>query len=211
MALALAGALALALMVMLASDRLPALDELTDYRPKVPLRIYSAEGELLGEYGDERRSVVRIGEVPALMKNAVLAAEDSRFFEHGGIDFKGIARAALSNLFSGGRDQGASTITQQVARNFYLSSEKTYTRKIYEAMLALRIEESLTKEQILEVYMNQIFLGKRAYGFAAAARIYFGKTLDQLTPAEAPMPCLLSPSDASDGPTPVRLCAPRAR
>ena len=187
MALALAGALALALMVMLASDRLPALDELTDYRPKVPLRIYSAEGELLGEYGDERRSVVRIGEVPALMKNAVLAAEDSRFFEHGGIDFKGIARAALSNLFSGGRDQGASTITQQVARNFYLSSEKTYTRKIYEAMLALRIEESLTKEQILEVYMNQIFLGKRAYGFAAAARIYFGKTLDQLTPAEAAM------------------------
>ncbi len=186
-ALALAGALALALMVMLASDRLPALDELTDYRPKVPLRIYSAEGELLGEYGDERRSVVRIGQVPALMKNAVLAAEDSRFFEHGGIDFKGIARAALSNLFSGGRDQGASTITQQVARNFYLSSEKTYTRKIYEAMLALRIEESLTKEQILEVYMNQIFLGKRAYGFAAAARIYFGKTLDQLTPAEAAM------------------------
>ncbi|MBU6269865.1 MAG: penicillin-binding protein 1A [Betaproteobacteria bacterium] len=174
-------------MVMLASDRLPALDELTDYRPKVPLRIYSAEGELLGEYGDERRSVVRIDQVPALMKNAVLAAEDSRFFEHGGIDFKGIARAALSNLFSGGRDQGASTITQQVARNFYLSSEKTYTRKIYEAMLALRIEESLTKEQILEVYMNQIFLGKRAYGFAAAARIYFGKTLDQLTPAEAAM------------------------
>jgi len=186
-ALALAGALALALMVMLASDRLPALDELTDYRPKVPLRIFSAEGELLGEFGDERRSVVRIGQIPALMKNAVLAAEDSRFFEHGGIDFKGIARAALSNLFSGGRDQGASTITQQVARNFYLSSEKTYTRKIYEAMLALRIEESLTKEQILEVYMNQIFLGKRAYGFAAAARIYFGKTLDQLTPAEAAM------------------------
>jgi len=186
-AIALAGALTLALMVMLASDRLPALDELTDYRPKVPLRIYSVEGELLGEFGDERRSVVRIGQIPALMKNAVLAAEDSRFFEHGGIDFKGIARAALSNLFSGGRDQGASTITQQVARNFYLSSEKTYTRKIYEAMLALRIEESLTKEQILEVYMNQIFLGKRAYGFAAAARIYFGKTLDQLTPAEAAM------------------------
>jgi penicillin-binding protein 1A len=187
LALALAGALALALVVLLASERLPALDELTDYRPKVPLRVYSADGVLLGEFGEERRSVVRITEVPALMKNAILAAEDSRFFEHRGIDFKGIARAAVSNVLSGGRDQGASTITQQVARNFYLSSEKTYTRKIFEALLALRIEESLTKDQILEIYMNQIFLGKRAYGFAAAARIYFGKTLDQLTPAEAAM------------------------
>jgi penicillin-binding protein 1A len=185
--LALAGALTLALVVLLASERLPALDELTDYRPRIPLRIYSADGELLGEFGEERRSMVRIADVPALMKNAILAAEDSRFFEHRGIDFKGIARAALANIVAGGRDQGASTITQQVARNFYLSSEKTYTRKIFEALLALRIEESLSKEQILEIYMNQIFLGKRAYGFAAAARIYFGKTLDQLSPAEAAM------------------------
>ena len=187
LALGVAGLLALTIAVLLANDRIPPLDALTDYRPKVPLRVYSAEGQLLGEFGEERRSVVRIGDVPALMKNAVLAAEDSRFFEHGGIDFKGIARAALSNLASGGRDQGASTITQQLAKNFYLSSEKTYSRKIYEALLALRIEENLTKDQILEIYMNQIFLGKRAHGFASAARIYFGKALNQLTPAEAAM------------------------
>ena len=185
--LAIAGVLAVSIAVLLANDRLPPLDALTDYRPKVPLRVYTADGQLIGEFGEERRSVVRIADVPALMKNAVLAAEDSRFFEHGGIDFKGIARAALSNFVSGGRDQGASTITQQLAKNFYLSSEKTYTRKIYEALLALRIEENLTKDQILEIYMNQIFLGKRAHGFASAAQIYFGKTLNQLSPAEAAM------------------------
>ena len=185
--LAIAGLLAVSIAVLLANDRLPPLDALTDYRPKVPLRVYTADGQLIGEFGEERRSVVRIADVPALMKNAVLAAEDSRFFEHGGIDFKGIARAALSNFVSGGRDQGASTITQQLAKNFYLSSEKTYTRKIYEALLALRIEENLTKDQILEIYMNQIFLGKRAHGFASAAQIYFGKTLNQLSPAEAAM------------------------
>ncbi|MBP7659345.1 MAG: PBP1A family penicillin-binding protein, partial [Burkholderiaceae bacterium] len=185
--LAIAALLAVSIAVLLANDRLPPLDALTDYRPKVPLRVYTADGQLIGEFGEERRSVVRIADVPALMKNAVLAAEDSRFFEHGGIDFKGIARAALSNFVSGGRDQGASTITQQLAKNFYLSSEKTYTRKIYEALLALRIEENLTKDQILEIYMNQIFLGKRAHGFASAAQIYFGKTLNQLSPAEAAM------------------------
>lgn len=185
--LAIAAVLAVSIAVLLANDRLPPLDALTDYRPKVPLRVYTADGQLIGEFGEERRSVVRISDVPALMKNAVLAAEDSRFFEHGGIDFKGIARAALSNFVSGGRDQGASTITQQLAKNFYLSSEKTYTRKIYEALLALRIEENLTKDQILEIYMNQIFLGKRAHGFASAAQIYFGKTLNQLSPAEAAM------------------------
>jgi penicillin-binding protein 1A len=185
--LAIAGVLAVSIAVLLANDRLPPLNALTDYRPKVPLRVYTADGQLIGEFGEERRSVVRIADVPALMKNAVLAAEDSRFFEHGGIDFKGIARAALSNFVSGGRDQGASTITQQLAKNFYLSSEKTYTRKIYEALLALRIEENLTKDQILEIYMNQIFLGKRAHGFASAAQIYFGKTLNQLSPAEAAM------------------------
>ena len=185
--LAIAGVLAVSIAVLLANDRLPPLNALTDYRPKVPLRVYTADGQLIGEFGEERRSVVRIADVPALMKNAVLAAEDSRFFEHGGIDFKGIARAALSNFVSGGRDQGASTITQQLAKDFYLSSETTYTRKIYEALLALRIEENLTKDQILEIYMNQIFLGKRAHGFASAAQIYFGKTLNQLSPAEAAM------------------------
>ena len=186
-----AGALALALVLMiaalLANDRLPSIDALVDYRPKVPLRIYSSEGQLIGEFGEERRSVVRIDQVPPVLRDAILAAEDSRFFEHSGVDFVGIARAAVTNFVSGGRDQGASTITMQVARNFFLSSEKTYTRKIYEILIALRIEEALTKDQILEAYVNQIFLGKRAYGFASAAQVYFGKSLSKLTAAEAAM------------------------
>jgi len=142
---------------------------------------------LIGEFGEERRSVVRIDDVPAVLKHAILAAEDDRFFEHAGVDLTGIARAALANLVSGGRSQGASTITMQLARNFFLSNERSYTRKIYEALLALKIERSLTKEQILEIYLNQIFLGQRAYGFASAAQVYYGKTLAQLSPAEAAM------------------------
>ena len=179
--------LLLALAALFANERLPSIETLTDYRPKLPLRVFTADGQLIGEFGEERRSVVRIGEVPAVMRNAVLAAEDSRFFEHVGVDPIGILRAAVTNLFSGGKDQGASTITMQVARNFFLSSEKTYTRKIYEILLALRIEQTLSKEQILEIYLNQIFLGKRAYGFASAAQIYFGKPLSALSPAEAAM------------------------
>ena len=182
-----AGLLALGLAALLANDRLPTLEALTDYRPKIPLRVYTADGALIGEFGEERRSYVRIEDVPPVMRNAVLAAEDSRFFEHAGVDPVGIARATLSNLVSGGKDQGASTITMQVARNFFLSSEKTYTRKVYEILLALRIEESLTKEEILEIYLNQIFLGKRAYGFASASQVYFGKPLSALSAAEAAM------------------------
>ncbi len=184
---ALAGLLVLAMAALLANDRLPSIDAITDYRPKIPLRVYTADGVLIGEFGEERRSFVRIGDVPPVMKNAILAAEDARFFEHAGVDPVGIARAALSNVFAGGREQGASTITMQVARNFFLSSEKTYTRKIYEILLALRIEESLSKDEILEVYLNQIFLGKRAYGFASAAQVYFGKPLSSLSAAEAAM------------------------
>ena len=183
----LAGLLGLSLAALLANDRLPSLEAVTDYRPKIPLRVYTADGVLIGEFGEERRSFVRIEDVPPVMKNAILAAEDARFFEHAGVDPVGIARAALSNVFSGGKDQGASTITMQVARNFFLSSEKTYTRKIYEILLALRIEESLSKDEILELYLNQIFLGKRAYGFASAAQVYFGKPLSSLSAAEAAM------------------------
>ena len=183
----LAGLLGLSLAALLANDRLPSLEAVTDYRPKIPLRVYTADGVLIGEFGEERRSFVRIDDVPPVMKNAILAAEDARFFEHAGVDPVGIARAAMSNVFSGGRDQGASTITMQVARNFFLSSEKTYTRKIYEILLALRIEESLSKDQILELYLNQIFLGKRAYGFASASQVYFGKPLATLSAAEAAM------------------------
>jgi penicillin-binding protein 1A len=163
---------------------LPSLDTLTDYRPKIPLRIYSAEGTLIGEFGEERRILVNIDEVPDLMKKAILAAEDERFYEHGGVDFIGVVRAAYSNFISGGARQGASTITMQVARNFFLTKEKTLSRKFNEALLALKIEHKMTKDEILQLYINQIYLGRRAYGFATAARTYFGKALNQLTIAE---------------------------
>ena len=190
--LVLAGLIAvgigIALIVLaMAYPNLPSLEVLTDYRPKIPLRIYSADGFLIGEYGEERRAVVSIGEVPPIMKQAILSAEDDRFYEHGGIDYVGVLRAAVANIVSGGKRQGASTITQQVARNFFLTGEKTYTRKLYEALLSFKIESNLSKDQILELYINQIFLGQRAYGFAAAAQIYFGKPLKEITIAEAAM------------------------
>src|SRR5437762_1456608 len=185
---AVAGAvLILGLLVVLAYPNLPELGALTAYQPKVPLRIYSAEGTLIGEFGEERRAVVSISEVPSQLKNAIIAAEDERFYQHPGIDYIGVLRAAYANLVAGGRRQGASTITMQVARNFFLSSEKTLTRKLYEALLAFKIEHSLSKEQILELYVNQIYLGQRSYGFGAASQIYFGKALDKLTLAETAM------------------------
>jgi penicillin-binding protein 1A len=174
-----------ALTVVLLWPSLPSLEVLTDYRPKIPLRIYSAEGELIGEYGEEKRAVVKIKDVPQVMKAAILAAEDDRFYQHGGVDYTGVARAAFANLQ--GRREGASTITMQVARTFFLSREKTIARKLSEVLLAFKIEANLTKDQILELYINQIFLGQRAYGFGSAANVYFGKTLQDLTPAEAAM------------------------
>jgi penicillin-binding protein 1A len=181
------GILVGALVVALAFPNLPSLGALTEYQPKIPLRIYTADGVLIGEFGEERRAVVAIAEVTAELKNAIIAAEDERFYKHPGIDYVGVLRAAWANLAAGGRRQGASTITMQVARNFFLSSEKTLTRKLYEALLAFKIEHSLTKEQILELYLNQIYLGQRAYGFGAASQIYFGKALDQLSLAEEAM------------------------
>jgi penicillin-binding protein 1A len=179
--------LLLALIIALAYPNLPSLQALTEYQPKIPLRIYTAEGVQIGEFGEERRAVVAIADVPAALKDAIIAAEDERFYEHAGIDYIGVLRAAYANLVAGGRRQGASTITMQVARNFFLSSEKTLTRKLYEALLAFKIEHSLTKEQILELYVNQIYLGQRAYGFGAASQIYFGKALDKLSLAETAM------------------------
>ncbi|WP_043783792.1 penicillin-binding protein 1A [Rubrivivax gelatinosus] len=169
-----------------AYPQLPEIASLTDYRPKLPLRVFSSDGVLLGEFGEERRNFTPIAQIPQVMKNAVLAAEDARFYEHGGVDYKGVARAAIENLRDA-RSQGASTITMQVARNFYLSTEKTFTRKIYEILLALKIERQLSKDQILEAYMNQIYLGQRANGFAAASEIYFGKKLADVNIAEAAM------------------------
>jgi penicillin-binding protein 1A len=181
-ALALGG-----IVLILAWPRLPSLDALTDYHPKIPLRVYTADGHLIGEFGEERREFVPIQAVPEKMKQAILAAEDERFYQHPGVDAMGILRAAWSNLVSGGKKQGASTITMQVARNFFLSSEKTLTRKLYEALLAFKIENNLSKDEILQIYFNQIYLGQRAYGFAAAARIYFGKDIHQLSIAEMAM------------------------
>src|SRR3981189_3216409 len=179
--------LVLRLVIALSLPNLPSLQALTEYQPKIPLRVYTAEGTLIGEFGEERRAVVSITEVPPQLKNAILAAEDERFYQHAGIDYLGVLRAAYANVISGGRRQGASTITMQGARNFFLSSEKTLTRKLYEALLAFKIEHSLTKDQILELYVNQIYLGQRAYGFAAAAQIYFGRSLEQLSLAETAM------------------------
>jgi penicillin-binding protein 1A len=166
---------------------LPSIEALTDYRPKVPMRVWSADGVLLGEFGEERRSVVTLAEVPVRLREAILAAEDNNFYRHGGVDPLGIARATVANLISGHRGQGASTITMQVARNFFLSSERSYLRKLYEIALAMKIESTLSKDRILEVYINQIYLGQRAYGFASAAQTYFGKSLADLTLGECAM------------------------
>ncbi len=186
----LAGAAAVAVALLLTFAfavvyaNLPPIDALTDYRPKIPLRVWTADGLLMGEFGEERRDYVAVADMPELMKKAILAAEDDRFYEHRGVDYAGLARAALSNFVSGRRGQGGSTITMQVARNFFLSSERSYIRKIYEIALAIKIESSLSKDRIFEVYANQIFLGQRAYGFAAASQVYFGKKLNELTVAE---------------------------
>ncbi len=178
--LGLAGALSVLILVGLALSvaypNLPDISDISDYRPKLPLRVFSAEGDLLGEFGEERRHLTPIAEIPKVMTNAVLAIEDARFYQHGGVDYLGVIRAGLANV-GRAKSQGASTITMQVARNVYLSSEKTFTRKIYEILLTFKLEHMLSKDQILEIYMNQIFLGNRAYGFAAAAEAYFDKNL----------------------------------
>ena len=187
LALPLAALLLLTFAVILVYPTLPSLEVLTDYRPKIPLQVFTADGVLIGEFGEERRALIRIEEVPDLMKRAIVAAEDERFYMHGGVDYVGVGRAAWSNFTSGGVRQGASTITMQVARNFFLSKEKTFTRKFNEMLLAFKIEHSLSKDDILQLYINQIFLGQRAHGFAAASQIYFGKSLKELNLAEIAM------------------------
>jgi penicillin-binding protein 1A len=185
-AAAVALVLGIGLALAVAYPNLPDVADLADYRPKLPLRVLTADGQLIGEFGEERRNLLSIKDIPDVMKHAVLAIEDSRFFEHNGVDYRGMLRAALANLGQA-KSQGASTITMQVARNVYLSAEKSYTRKIYEVLLTFKLEHLLTKEQILEIYMNQIFLGQRAYGFSTAAQTYYGKQLKDVTIAEAAM------------------------
>src|ERR1700730_17941202 len=170
------------------SRDLPDYSQLQDYEPPVMTRVHAADGALLGEYSKERRLYLPIQAVPKLVINAFLAAEDKNFYEHGGIDFSGMARAAVlyaQNYGSNRRPQGASTITQQVAKNFLLTNEVSFTRKIKEALLALKIERAYTKEKILELYLNEIYLGFSAYGVAAASLLYFDKSVHELTVAEA--------------------------
>jgi penicillin-binding protein 1A len=176
----------IAVALAVAYPNLPDISELSDYRPKLPLRVFSSEGTLIGEFGEERRNLTPIATIPKVMKDAVLAAEDARFYEHGGVDYKGVVRAGLANV-NRVKSQGASTITMQVARNVYLSSEKTLTRKIYEILLTFKLEHMLSKDQIFEIYLNQIYLGNRAYGFAAASEAYFGKPLQDISIAQAAM------------------------
>ncbi|MBC3873894.1 penicillin-binding protein 1A [Undibacterium flavidum] len=176
----------LAYVFLILAPGLPELTAVTDYKPKIPLRIYTADNTLIGEFGEEHRDFVPIKEIPESMKKAVLSIEDARFYEHGGVDYIGVARAVVATV-TGGVQQGASTITMQVARNFFLTREKSVTRKLREMMLARRIENALSKDQILELYMNQIYLGQRTHGFSSAARTYFNKSLKELTIAETAM------------------------
>ena len=175
-----------AVALAVAYPNLPDISDLSDYRPKLPLRVYTADGVMIGEFGEERRNLTPINEIPQVMKDAVLAIEDARFFSHGGVDYLGVIRAGFANM-GRAKSQGASTITMQVARNVYLSAEKSYTRKIYEILLTFKLEHMLSKNQILEIYMNQIFLGNRSYGFAAASEGYFGKPLKDISISEAAM------------------------
>ena len=186
-ALALCAALLGCIAYAVIWPKLPDLHAMTDYRPRVPLRIYSADHVLLGEFGEERRRVLSFDQIPAIMKQALLSAEDADFYKHGGIAWTGVLRASLTNLANMDKAEGASTITMQVARNFYLTSRKTWSRKFYELLLTFKIEQELSKDQILDLYMNQVYLGNRVYGFAAASQRYFGKPLETVTPAEAAM------------------------
>ncbi|HET19726.1 MAG TPA: hypothetical protein ENO16_03865 [Chromatiales bacterium] len=169
------------------SEDLPDVNALRDTQYQVPLRVYDREGGLIAEFGEKRRIPLSVDQVPELIEKAFLAAEDDRFYEHPGVDLQGLFRAGFELLRTGHKGQGGSTITMQVARNFFLSSEKTYSRKFREILLAIKIERELTKRQILELYLNKIYLGNRAYGIGAAASIYYNKPLDELTPAEAAM------------------------
>src|SRR5690242_17091795 len=170
------------------SKDLPDYSQLQDYEPPVMTRVHATDGSLLGEYAKERRLYLPIQAVPKLVINAFLAAEDKNFYEHGGIDYTGMARAGvvyIQNYGSNRRPQGASTITQQVAKNFLLTNEVSFTRKIKEALLAMRIERAYSKDKILELYLNEIYLGLGAYGIAAASLVYFDKSVNELTIAEA--------------------------
>jgi len=200
MVLAVVGALAVAGFTLTLLPDLPDAEEIRDVRLQVPLRVYAANGELMAEFGEQRREPVKIDDVPETLVQAILAAEDDSFYSHPGVDFAGVIRAAIENFKSGHTEQGASTITMQVARNYFLTREKTYTRKAKEALLAFRLERMLGKDQILELYLNKIFLGHRSYGFAAASRVYYGKRLDELTLPQTALLAGLPKAPSRDNP-----------
>lgn len=186
-AVGFAAAIFIGLYLISLLPQLPPISDVKDIELKVPLRVYTSDNQLIAEYGDERRQPVDIAKVPEQLKYAILATEDARFYDHIGVDFLGVVRAALANYRSGGHGQGASTITMQVARNFFLTPEKTYDRKLKEVLLSFRLEKLLSKDQILELYLNKIFLGHRAYGFAAAAKVYYDSDLIELNTAQLAM------------------------
>ena len=169
------------------APKLPPIDNLKDVQLQEPLRVYSKDGRLIAEFGEKRRTPLEFEEIPPLMVKAVLAAEDDRFYQHPGVDWQGLTRAVVHLVRTGEKGPGGSTITMQVARNFFLGREKTYVRKINEILLALKIEKELTKDDILELYFNKIFLGHRAYGVEAAALVYYGSRLDELSVAQIAM------------------------
>ena len=179
---------------------LPTVEEIREIPLNIPLRIYSSDQKLVAEYGNERRIPVTLDQAPPLLIDAILVTEDDNFYHHTGVDFPGIARAILSNIRSKSRGQGASTITMQVVRNFFLNPEKTYTRKLKEILLAFNMERALTKDEILELYLNKIFLGHRAYGFAAAAQVYYGQPLEDLSVPEIAMLAGLPKAPSRDNP-----------
>ncbi|MEK7207740.1 MAG: penicillin-binding protein 1A [Pseudomonadota bacterium] len=195
-----AGVILMALVAMLLTPTLPSVDDLSETHLKVPMRVYTVDGQLIAEFGEEKRIPVKIDATPDLLIKAVLAAEDHAFYYHHGVDFLGILRAAWFNLRTKSSGQGASTITMQVARNYFLSPEKTYTRKLKEILLAFKLERELSKKEILELYFNKIFLGHRAYGFAAAAQVYYGKELKELTVQEMAMLAGLPKAPSRDNP-----------
>ena len=167
--------------------QIPSVSELRYTQLNLPLRVYSKDDQLIAEFGEYRRRPITYEQVPDDLRNAFISIEDSRFYDHNGVDFRGIARAAVSALKKKRVTQGASTITMQVARNFYLNNDRTLDRKLREALLALKIDEELSKEEVLELYLNKIFLGKRSYGVGSAAEIYYGKKVEELTLAQSAM------------------------
>ncbi len=185
--LALLGVIAIAATYLYLSPQLPSVEILRDIRFQVPLQVYTEDHQLIAEYGNKKRDPLKYDQIPDTMINAILAAEDDRFFEHPGVDYQGILRAVINLIMTGEKAQGGSTITMQVARNFFLSSEKTYLRKINEIFLSFKIENELSKQQILELYLNKIYLGNRAYGIGSAAKIYYGKPINELTLAQYAM------------------------